>query len=197
MLQLASIGRIKQNTRHNLSGDSLVSIGQDIRQGAAQDIHQQAAQDTHDTKDLALSQLDGGQATPPVLKASLEEISAFLISDFPQMSCTVLAIGVNSATIRYPVDYSSLRPGGTVSGPVMMAAADVALYVALLAQIGIADAVIAPSDEINDSHGIARDLTKPKKIGHWGNGDYEVKLEKEEEIDQVFKLIKQSYTYNK
>ncbi len=67
----------------------------------------------------------------------------------------------------------------------------------LLAQIGIADAVIAPSDEINDSHGIARGLTKPKKIGHWGNGDYEVKLEKEEEIDQVFKLIKQSYTYNK
>lgn len=114
-----------------------MSIGQDIRQGAAQDIHQHAVQDTHDTKDLALSQHDVGQATPPVLKAGLEEISAFLKSDFPQMSCTVLAIGVNSATIRYPVDYSSLRPGGTVSGPVMMAAADVALYVALLAQIGI------------------------------------------------------------
>ncbi|MGI6373974.1 MAG: hypothetical protein ACOX0C_01440 [Patescibacteria group bacterium] len=36
-----------------------------------------------------------------------------------------------------------------------------------------------------------------KEIGHWGNGDYEVKLEKEEEIEQVFELIKQSYTYNK
>ena len=54
-----------------------------------------------------------------------------------------------------------------------------------------------PSGELNDPHSIARDLTKPKKIGHWGNGDYEVKLEKDEEIDQVFELIKQSYTYNK
>ncbi len=121
----------------SLSQDIPQSTEQDILQSTEQDVLQGVAQDTHNIKDLALSQLDGGQATPPVLKASLEEISAFLISDFPQISCTVLAIGVNSATIRYPVDYSSLRPGGTVSGPVMMAAADVALYVALLAQIGI------------------------------------------------------------
>jgi predicted transport protein len=54
-----------------------------------------------------------------------------------------------------------------------------------------------PSGELDDFHGVARDLTKPKKIGHWGNGDYEVKLEKEEDIEKVFELIKQSYTYNK
>ncbi len=71
------------------------------------------------------------------LKASLEELSAFLVKDFPQITCTILEIGTNRATIRYPINESSLRPGGTVSGPVMMAAADVALYVALLAQIGI------------------------------------------------------------
>lgn len=57
--------------------------------------------------------------------------------------------------------------------------------------------VNVPSGELNDPHGIARDLTKPKKIGHWGNGDYEIKLKKEEDIDKVFELIKQSYTYNK
>lgn len=68
---------------------------------------------------------------------SKEEIARFLARDFPQTSCTILEVGLNVATIRYPVDESSLRPGGTVSGPVMMAAADVALYVALLAQIGI------------------------------------------------------------
>ncbi len=54
-----------------------------------------------------------------------------------------------------------------------------------------------PSRELNDPYDIARDLTKPKKIGHWGNGDYDIKLEKEEDIEKVFDLIKQSYSYNR
>jgi len=54
-----------------------------------------------------------------------------------------------------------------------------------------------PSGNLNDPSGMARDLTKPKPIGHWGNGDYEVKLEKKEDIPDVMELIKQSYTYNK
>lgn len=54
-----------------------------------------------------------------------------------------------------------------------------------------------PSGELNDPYKLARDLTKPKKIGHWGNGDYEVKLKREEDIDRVFELIKQSYNFNK
>jgi len=44
---------------------------------------------------------------------------------------------------------------------------------------------------------LARDLIKPKPIGHWGNGDYEVKLEKESELEAVFEFIKQSYNLNK
>jgi predicted transport protein len=54
-----------------------------------------------------------------------------------------------------------------------------------------------PSGDLNDPSGIARDLTKPKPIGHWGNGDYEVKLERKEDVDKVTELIKQSYEYNK
>jgi predicted transport protein len=54
-----------------------------------------------------------------------------------------------------------------------------------------------PSGKLDDPYNLARDLAKPKKIGHWGNGDYEVKLEKDEDIDKVFDLIKQSYSYNK
>ncbi len=54
-----------------------------------------------------------------------------------------------------------------------------------------------PSGRLNDSTGIARDLTKPKPVGHLGNGDYEVKLERNEDIDAVMALIKQSYEYNK
>ncbi len=43
---------------------------------------------------------------------------------------------------------------------------------------------------------LARDLTKPKSIGHLGNGDYEIKLEKENDIEAVFELIRQSYNLN-
>lgn len=53
------------------------------------------------------------------------------------------------------------------------------------------------SGQLNDPNKIARDLTKPKPIGHWGNGDYEIKLDTIENIDRVFELIKQSYNYNK
>ncbi len=54
-----------------------------------------------------------------------------------------------------------------------------------------------PSGKLKDIHNLARDLTKPKPVGHWGNGDYEIKFHKPEIIDKVFELIKQSYTYNK
>src|SRR3989344_554240 len=53
------------------------------------------------------------------------------------------------------------------------------------------------SGQLNDPKNLARDLTKPKAIGHWGNGDYEVKLENENELDAIFELIKQSYDLNK
>ena len=54
-----------------------------------------------------------------------------------------------------------------------------------------------PSGKLNDPYGIARDLTKPKPIGHWGNGDYEVIIKNEDELNKLFELIKQSYNYNK
>lgn len=53
------------------------------------------------------------------------------------------------------------------------------------------------SGQLNDPQKLARDLTKPKPIGHWGNGDYEVKFESASEADAVFALIKQSYDFNK
>lgn len=64
-------------------------------------------------------------------------------------------------------------------------------------QYGLKIFLNVPSGELNDPHGMARDLTKPKPIGHWGNGDYEVKIETQEDIEKVFNLIKQSYSFNK
>ena len=44
---------------------------------------------------------------------------------------------------------AELRPGGTVSGPVLMAVADVALYVAILGEIGIVPLTVTTSFSIN------------------------------------------------
>lgn len=53
------------------------------------------------------------------------------------------------------------------------------------------------SGQLNDPRNLTRDLTKPKPIGHWGNGDYEIKMENEKELDATSELIKQSYDLNK
>ncbi len=64
-------------------------------------------------------------------------------------------------------------------------------------QYGLKIFLNVKSGQLNDPQKLARDLTKPKPIGHWGNGDYEVKLESANKADAVFALIKQSYDLNK
>lgn len=64
-------------------------------------------------------------------------------------------------------------------------------------QYGLKIFLNVKSGKLNDPQNLARDLTKPKSVGHWGNGDYEVKFENESEADAVFSLIKQSYDFNK
>lgn len=54
-----------------------------------------------------------------------------------------------------------------------------------------------PSGKLKDQSHIARDLTKPKKVGHWGNGDDEVKFEQKAQLDDLIALVRQSYDYNK
>jgi uncharacterized protein (TIGR00369 family) len=78
-----------------------------------------------------------------------EQISEFLKQAFPQSKCTVEEVGTMSATVRHSVGVDELRPGGTVSGPVLMATADVALYVAILVQIGIVPLAVTTSLNIN------------------------------------------------
>lgn len=69
--------------------------------------------------------------------ASHAELQAFLSREFPQTKCRLEAVGGHAARVRHPVGETELRPGGTVSGPVLMAVADVALYLAILGEIGI------------------------------------------------------------
>lgn len=77
------------------------------------------------------------------------EITTFLATEFPQNTCTVEAVGDGNATVRKAVGVADLRPGGTVSGPVLMAVADVALYVAILGSIGIVPLTVTTQLSIN------------------------------------------------
>lgn len=80
---------------------------------------------------------------------SQAEIVEFLARAFPQNKCVVEAVGNASATVKHQIGSDELRPGGTVAGPVLMTVADVALYVALLAEIGIVPLAMTTSLTIN------------------------------------------------
>lgn len=71
------------------------------------------------------------------MKANKHDIAEFLKKDFPQNPCIVEEVRDNYVLVRHPIDERHLRPGGTVSGPTMFFAADVCLYVAVLAELGI------------------------------------------------------------
>jgi uncharacterized protein (TIGR00369 family) len=70
-----------------------------------------------------------------------DELAAFLDREFPQIhmggqTYFVDEVGPLSARMRMAYHERHIRPGGTISGPAMMALADLALYVAILAHIG-------------------------------------------------------------
>lgn len=79
-------------------------------------------------------------------------------------------------------------------------------YIAYKASTNFADIIVytkelritlnVRSGQLNDPENITVDFTKPKK-GHWGNGDYEVRISHENDLQKVFDLIKQSYNLNK
>lgn len=83
------------------------------------------------------------------MSASKAEVVAFMAQEFPQSKYHVEAVGGGGATISHAVGPDELRPGGTVSGPVLMGLADVALYVAILGEIGIVPLAVTTSLNIN------------------------------------------------
>lgn len=71
----------------------------------------------------------------PVLTAGAVE--SMIRSGLPAASgIHVEAVAAGQATVRLTVDDSMSRPGGTVSGPTLFAAADTAMYAVILAHVG-------------------------------------------------------------
>lgn len=75
----------------------------------------------------------------PVMTAA--ELNAFLDLEFPQIHADgriyeIEAVGPGEAVLSVKPSEKHLRPGGTISGPTMMALADLAAYAVILAHIG-------------------------------------------------------------
>ncbi len=90
-----------------------------------------------------------------VPKITTEEFNALMKKEMPwavEVGMTAEAIGADTATARLPFDESMLRPGGTVSGPTMMALADATMYAVVLGAIGIVKLAVTTSFNINFLH---------------------------------------------
>ena len=88
-----------------------------------------------------------------IAKMSVPELETFLQLEFPQaFSGGDIAIeSADGASCRLRQRYSDqmLRPGGTVSGPTLMALADFAMYVVLLSAIGPVGLAVTTNLSIN------------------------------------------------
>jgi uncharacterized protein (TIGR00369 family) len=92
------------------------------------------------------------KVTPPVLTAA--ELEAFLRDEFPQVFNDHSGVSIEDAwhggaRVRQVWRDALIRPGGTISGATMMALADFAMYVALLAAIGPVALAVTTSFNIN------------------------------------------------
>jgi uncharacterized protein (TIGR00369 family) len=85
---------------------------------------------------------------------SAEELERRLAAEFPEAfnsgsGLAILDVWHGGARVRQGFAAASTRPGGTISGPAIMALADVAAYVAILASIGWVPLAVTTSLNIN------------------------------------------------
>ena len=84
---------------------------------------------------------------------TLEELRAYLVEIFPEAwargDYAIEEVGPMSATVRLKYHPDHLRPGGTISGPSMFALCDLALYVAILHEIGRVKLAVTTNVTIN------------------------------------------------
>jgi len=83
-----------------------------------------------------------------------EELERLLAQEFPEAfhdgsGLSILDVWNGGARVRQGPRRNATRPGGTVSGPVLMGLADVCIYVAILASIGWVPLAVTTNLNIN------------------------------------------------
>ena len=88
-----------------------------------------------------------------IAKMSVAELEEFLRVEFPQSfgsgDTTIESADGTSCLLRQRYSEQMLRPGGTVSGPTLMALADFAMFVVLLSAIGPVGLAVTTNLNIN------------------------------------------------
>jgi uncharacterized protein (TIGR00369 family) len=88
-----------------------------------------------------------------VVKMSVAELEEFLRVEFPQSfgsgDTSIESADGTTCLLRQRFSERMLRPGGTVSGPTLMALADCAMYVVLLSAIGPIGLAVTTNLNIN------------------------------------------------
>ena len=104
------------------------------------------------------------------LLMTVEELERFLAAEMPQLfnpqsGLAIEAVWNCGCRVRQAFRPASLRPGGTISGPTMMALADFAMYVAVLAAIGPVPLAVTINLNINFLRKpLAQDLTAEARL---------------------------------
>lgn len=80
---------------------------------------------------------------------SKEELQQYLADIFPAFNATILELGPDRTVLQLATDANNLRPGGTISGPTLMALADAAMYAAILGRIGKVALAVTTNLNIN------------------------------------------------
>jgi uncharacterized protein (TIGR00369 family) len=129
-------------------------------------------------------------AMMPVLM-TIEDLERFLAAEFPEFfhsasGLSIEAIEHEGCRVRQAFNESSLRPGGTISGPTMMALADFAMYVAVLSAIGPVPLAVTTNLNINFLRKpAARDLLAQARLLKLGQrlavGEVTIRSEGEED----------------
>lgn len=88
-----------------------------------------------------------------IAKMTVVQLEAFLRAEFPQAFSgdDILIESADGVSCRLRQRYGAqmLRPGGTISGPTLMALADFAMYVVLLSAIGPVGLAVTTNLNIN------------------------------------------------
>jgi len=88
-----------------------------------------------------------------IAKMTVMELETFLRAEFPQAfsgdDILIEAADGVSCRLRQRYNEQMLRPGGTISGPTLMALADFAMYVVLLSAIGPVGLAVTTNLNIN------------------------------------------------
>jgi uncharacterized protein (TIGR00369 family) len=125
-------------------------------------------------------------------KLTRKELVDLLRAEFPEMSHAmggydIEEVWLGGCRLRQPFSDQSLRPGGTLSGATMMALADFAMYVAVLAAVGWVPLAVTTNLTINFlKKPAARDLLAEARLIKLGKrlavGEVGIRSDGEDEL---------------